>query len=313
MTLPSALSAPARLPSIEQAREAWWQFRSGNRLEEAERLWAAWLHWQMLAENQGRYAWDFLAWWADGQGNPGSLYNTLDRGRALACGYSGSLTELALRGRAMRNDLPRSETDALSVPELEARLRRKILSESESAADALAGYQGRTRELLAEADPQAPTAPTEADALNLSALEVLATVTPGVFRAAVQAAQTGDVGALLDLGEATKPPRKAEWMKLRGRCRICGRVAQGGEILDLHHERLGEREARPGDETPEILSGVHRACHIPQPFSDRQTAHSRLHTVGNDPARLVEALLHQAREDARYQAFIRGEKSIWDE
>lgn len=298
-------TAPAPAPTLHERRAAYWQTREQGREAEAVTLWSAYLLWQLVPGNLTLPPSAFLAYMCEGrEESPGNLYNTLDRGRALSLGYAGSLTRLAQIGRALRSGLTRAEIDALTPDELAERLRRHALTAAQDAAAALAPVQERTRALLRDADPTAPTAPPEADALNLSVLEVLPAP---LYRAAVQAVQTGDVTALSDLNEATKPPTFGDWAKQRGRCRVCGRLARPGDVLDLHHEQIAGAETRRRDGGPEVLTALHRACHIPQPFSDRVTAHSKAEGVGNDPAKLAALLWHLASEHARYQAFIRGE------
>lgn len=301
MTLP-ALTTPAPHSDL---RAEFWASRTRNREAEARLLWAAFLRWQLEPGNRDAPPWAFLVWLCEGQdASPGSLYNTFDRSRALASGYSGSLTRLAQIGRALRSGLTRAEIDALTPDELAERLRRHALTAAQDAAAALAPVQERTRALLRDADPTAPTAPPEADALNLSVLEVLPAP---LYRAAVQAVQTGDVTALSDLNEATKPPTFGDFLKQRGTCYVCGQPATGGTVLDLHHTRVGEHEARRNDGGPETLVGVHRACHVPVPFSDRVTAHSRAFAVGRDADALARLVEYLTTEHARYGRFIRGE------
>lgn len=167
--------------------------------------------------------------------------------------------------------------------------------------------QEATRAHLADADPQAPTTALEADALNLSALEVIQEHLTGVYRAAVTVVQTGDVEALSDLSTATKPPEFYAWSKQYGRCWVTGRLPERGEIFDLHHVAFGGHEARRNDGGQEILVPVSRAAHIPQPFSDTVTAHSRAFTVGRDPDRLAALIEYLTAERERYTRWIRGE------
>ena len=307
MSTSSVILAPAPAPTLQERRAAYWQARERGREAEAVTLWSAYLLWQLVPGNLTLPPSAFLAYMCEGrEESPGTLYNTLDRGRALSLGYSGSLTRLAQIGRALRTGIPRAEVDALSPAELAARLRVQRLSDSESAARALTPLRERTRDLLREADPTAPTAPTEADALNLEALELLAERVPALYRAAVQATQTGEVSLLADLAAATRPPTWGEWAKARGRCWVCGRVPEGGGVHDLHHVAYGGHEART-DAAPQVLVPVHRACHIPQPGSLTPTAHSRPLAVGQDAAALARLLAYLAAEHARYEAWIRGE------
>lgn len=147
-------------PPLQERRAAYWQAREQGREAEAVTLWSAYLLWQLVPGNLTLPPSAFLAFMCEGhEESPGTLYNTLDRGRALSLGYAGSLTRLAQVGRALRTGIPRAEVDALSPAELAARLRVQRLSESESAARTLAPLRERTRDLLREADPTAHSRP----------------------------------------------------------------------------------------------------------------------------------------------------------
>jgi len=224
-------------------------------------------------------------------------------GRALQLGYSGNLTRLAQIGSALRRGLTRSEVDTLTPAQLSERLRNLILSESESKKTLMAPALERSRALLRDADPDAPTHPVEADALNLAVLEALPAP---IYRAAVRAAQGEDASGLDDLAAATLPPRYGDFAKRRGHCWVCGALPEGSEVFDLHHVAHGDTEARI-DNRPHVLVSVHRRCHIPQPFSDGETAHSRAFSVHSDPARLSTLLDYLQTEHARYERWICGE------
>lgn len=303
----SEVTHPARLSPAEQAKQQFWQFEALTKAARAAKLGEAFE--ARRRERPDDSANGILTWLTEGQEvSPGALYNLLYLHRAQTAGFlAGSLMYLYAVGYLLHQTVkPPAELELMdpeAVKQLAADHKRGTRGAN---AAALAPAQQATRDALTANVPDAPRHPVEQDALNLEALSVIEAKLPAVYRAAVHAAQTGEVDALDELGEAVRPMGKRAWLKQFGRCRVCGEVARPGEILDLHHEQLGEREARPNNDAPEVLSAVHRACHIPAPFSDRVTIHSRALSVGNDPARLVALLEHLASEDERYEKYIRG-------
>ncbi|WP_161884435.1 hypothetical protein [Deinococcus alpinitundrae] len=293
-------------PTLQDRRAAFWQTRETGRHAEAVAIWSAYLAWQLAPGNLNRPPSVYLNWLVEGQEDApgvGSLYDAFDRGRALQLGYSGNLTRLAQIGSALRRGLTRSDVDSLTPTQLNERLRNLILSESESKKTVLTPALERSRALLRDADPDAPTHPVEADALNLAVLEALPAP---IYRAAVRAAQGEDASGLSDLAAATLPPRYGDFAKRRGHCWVCRELPQDNEVFDLHHVAYGNAEARTNAHA-EVLVSVHRRCHIPQPFGDTQTAHSRTFSVHSDPARLSALLDYLQTEHARYERWIRGE------
>lgn len=304
----SEITHTARLSPAEQAKARFGQVRRGGKLAEAEALGLALDARRRERPNDTLNA--LLTWLTEGLDvSISSAYNSAYLNLALDAGFPrhASLMYLYAAGYLLHQTVrPAAELvvmDPEAVKQLAADHKR---GQREANAAALAPAQQATREALVQNVPDAPRHPVEQDALNLEALSVIEAKLPAVYRAAVHAAQTGEVDALDELGEAVRPMGKRAWLKQFGRCRVCGEVAQPGEILDLHHEQIGQREARPNDDAPEVISAVHRACHIAQPFSDRPVVHSSALSIGNDPEKLIALLEHLAREDERYEKYIRG-------
>ncbi len=100
------MSLPAltiQLPTAAARREAWWATKHANRAEEDATLWAEMVAWQTDPDHLGKPISHFTAFWCEGTTEaPASLLNALDRHRARTAGYTGSLTDLAQYGRALR-------------------------------------------------------------------------------------------------------------------------------------------------------------------------------------------------------------------
>lgn len=105
---------------------------------------------------------------------------------------------------------------------------------------------------------------------------------------------------------AAPPVDYGSWSKLNAPCYVCQRTpAESGLPHHLHHVAVGEHEARPNDDvTPELLVAACPRCHIPQPFSATQTAHSRAYAFRRDPDALIGLLHYNARCWALYQQAI---------
>lgn len=302
MNLAPELLAPAR--TLEMERAAYWQGRERlrrDRLRLAADTWNLYLRWAV--GQQGGPLPVFFEWLTEGrQEGTGNQYAYADSGRAQLAGYTGKHSDLQLIGRALRTGWTRAQIDALSLTDLREALRVQKREEAEAAQAVLSPLQDHARTLIADADPQAPTGITERNALALLVLDVLP---PAILRAAVRAAQGEDATDLSNLGAAVQPPTFGEWAKLRGTCWVCQQTSSGGEIFDLHHVAYGGFDART-EAHAEIVVPVHRRCHVPQPFSAAQTAHSRAHSMHSDPLRLVALLDYLQTEHGRYERWIRG-------
>lgn len=109
------------------------------------------------------------------------------------------------------------------------------------------------------------------------------------------------------LKPAAPPLRFVPWGKLHAPCYWCGkRPEAGGTPHDAHHVPIGDHEARPGDDTPVTWAFVCRACHIPQP-GGALTVHSREGAVRSDPAKLIQYVHYNARNQAEHEQYLQGE------
>lgn len=175
------------------------------------------------------------------------------------------LDDAAQRARATLN------TEGLSDPEARAILPKAWTNSSEQIKDFLLrlgnGDVDPTRTYIVEAEEARPGAPVK---------------------------------------PAAAPVDYGSWAKLNAPCYVCQRTpAESGYPHHLHHVALGEHEARPNDEvTPEVLVAACARCHIPEPFSDRVTAHSRAYLFRRDPDMLIALLHYNARCWTAYQRAI---------
>lgn len=298
----------------EQARAAYHATRTSNRFEEATLLMQAVRAYKRThphaTDNEA------LAWVADGAAEPtstGSLYNTLYLAVATEAGFKGGLTYLYAVGKALRsNALTSSELELMDLEQIKAKLQAHKVSNVETSAAALAPRQQQARDVLAQLDPFAPTAPTEADGLLAESFTVLAEKQPALARVVIHAARTGDTAALDDLAKATAPQGFRDWAVWHAHDFVSGELrTQQEPRLDIHHVALAGREARANDGSPEMIALVARHHHIPQPFSPTQTAHSRVFSVGQDTKAQAAYLYYLEIQHQRHEAAQRGQPDPW--
>lgn len=298
------LTHPAPLSPAEQAKAQFGQVRRGGKLAEAEALGLALDARRRERPNDTLNA--LLTWLTEGLDiSISSAYNAAYLSLALDAGFPrhASLMYLYAAGYLLHQTVRPADELRLMDPEAVKQLAAKHKTAQRDAnAAALAPAQQATREALTANVPDAPRHPVEQDALNLEALTVIEAKLPAVYRAAVHAAQTGDVGALDELGEATRPLSYIGWGKAHGDCWICGK-RPNGTAHDAHHVAYGNHHARRRD-GPQKFAYVCRACHIPQPFSHTNTAHSSAYSVGMDPDRLVALMEYDERQRQRWEEFI---------
>ncbi len=296
-----------------------------------EHLWPVWLAWMATAprrktERKGLQFGGYISAFAEASGlKVSSLYAHLPASRfihearlweaqnrfpALVSVAAGMDSEAAATlGRALEaNHTPESLEGVLQVaPDLSAALEMVKGWLSEGATNSNADRKD-AREIahtrLRELAPNAPEGGRERDALIYGGFNALS---PRLALAALYAAQTGDKKPLEVLGDRVLPDYGA-FLKQHFPCWVTGDYSAGGEVHDLHHVRIGDREARPGDDTPDTLVPVARHAHIPLPFAEGSgAAHSRAYIVGNDAARLAALNRWQACAVRAYAAFVRGE------
>lgn len=299
----SEITHPARLSPAEQAKQQFWQFEALTKAARAAKLGEAFE--ARRRERPDDSANGILTWLTEGQEvSPGALYNLLYLYRAQTAGFlAGSLMYLYAVGYLLHQTVkPPAELELMdpeAVKQLAADHKRGT---RDANAAALAPAQQATRDALTANVPDAPRHPVEQDALNLEALSVIEAKLPAVYRAAVHAAQTGEVDALDELGEAVRPLSYIGWGKAHGDCWICGK-RPNGIAHDAHHVAYGNHEARRRD-GPQKFAYVCRACHVPQPFGHTNTAHSSAYSVGMDPERLVAFMEYDERQRQRWEEFI---------
>lgn len=301
-------TAPATI--AEQAKERFGQVNRGGKLDAAAALGVAVAARRKERPNDTLNA--LLTWLTDGlEVSISSAYNSFYLYLALNAGYSehAALMYLYAVGYCLHQSVrPAAELELMDPEAVKLLAAEHKASIRASNAAALAPTREATREALTANVPDAPRHPVEQDALNLEALTVIEAKLPSIYRAAVHAAQTGDVGALDELGEAVRPMGFYTWAKQFGRCWVTGRTPEPGEVFDLHHVQVAGHETRRRDGGQDILVPVSRAAHIPQPFGTTDTAHSSAYSVGNDPAKLTALLEYIVSERDRFGRWERGER-----
>lgn len=332
MTAPPALTRPASNLTAEfaalrelegAARLALWPYLT--------RLWPVWTAWlatspKRKTERQGLQFGGYVSAFAEAAGlKVGSLYTHLPAARYI---HEAALWEardlfpaLVTVAAAMDVDAAQTLGRALEASHTPERLEGALqdapdLSHalatvrgwlSEGATDSNADRKGAREAAHARLPDLAPDAPAggrERDALIYAAFTALP---EPLARASLHAAQTGDREPLETLGAALTPDY---WTFLKGHfpCFVTGDYPTPERPNDAHHMRVGEQEARPGDDVAEVAVGVSRFAHIPLPFApDSGHAHSRAYIVGNDAARLAALNRWQACAVRGYAAFVRGE------
>lgn len=95
------------------------------------------------------------------------------------------------------------------------------------------------------------------------------------------------------------------FLKKYGVCWVCGKPPkERGYDLHAHHVAFAGHEARRNDGGPEKFAGACPQCHIPQPFSERVTAHSSAFSIGMNPRRMADFMEYDAAHVNAYQAKI---------
>lgn len=109
-------------------------------------------------------------------------------------------------------------------------------------------------------------------------------------------------------GDLLSPPLDyGAFLKRFMPCWVTGRYPDPHSVNDLHHVRVGEVEARPGDDTPDVLVPVRRQAHIPLPCVEGSgAAHSRAFVIGQDAVRNQSLNRWQACAVRAYSEFVRG-------
>ena len=214
--------------------------------------------------------------------------------------HHGTIEDWAVIGEALRQ--------AWTHERIESELVKggiEGLSAALSGRESGAGQSEKevARERAARLLPDLPKTAKAQDEANAAALNVM----PAAWLEVAYRVSQGDSearDALSAVQDAARPISKVTWGKQHAECFVCALYPGEGEILDAHHYRVGEREARPNDGKLPRLAFVHRSCHIPTPFNPVVTASSRAFVIGFDAEKLVMADDYQARIDAAYQEFI---------
>jgi len=244
-----------------------------------------------------------------------SLYEWLDAGQAgytaptlgaypltQASATATATGERALIGHALReNWTPDRIESVLYAGGLSA--LREALSPSESGnreqIDA-------ARERAATLNPDLPKQKKVQDELNAGLVNVLP---EPILRAAYAAARGEQAGVdvLAAVQEESRPFSEPYFTAHHYPCAHCGLLPGEGERLDLHHvgydwENPKRRSEENEDE--ELLLGVHRECHVPQPgVSD--TAHIKQHVwIEEKFGGLTGLMAYRERRSRAYQRWI---------
>ena len=272
MTLP-ALSAPSRLPSIEQAREAW---RSEEASEyarhkevlrsQARALWPLYIRW--IAERSGGNSnrREFMRWLTAEEQPPTRLYDLLSAGAALQGGldYDLGISDLAVLGRALDRLTAPEITDLLETGGVEAVRAVTTAQRTEGQVSVPTAELPTVRAAVQRVSESESLAAPEALALIVQAHDAL----PQTIReSAIHAARTGEsledaarviVGKMLD-------PR--QWLSEQ-RCAVPG---CGMASAELHHLKLDGTRFR----SQEVLLPLCRAHHQAQPGHRSEAAHAQ--------------------------------------
>lgn len=321
MTAPITHPAPAvsvTETSLAQQFMAFDDSTWGIRLSLARNLWAAWKEARREGISQHVFLTRIIGEIQRKGGKNRSvngLYHYLYAGCADDAGFSfpdldaGQLIGKALDRLGLTPEVVQSHLDAGNLAEVVAKSRAptttlRVTAEARDALDDAARLARATLNTDGMSEPEVRAIlPRAYQNASPQVREFLLKLGNGD----VNPEQTFIVQAdgKAPIANAAPPLSYLFFLKRYGVCWVCGKPPkERGYDLHAHHVAFAGHEARRNDGGPEKFAGACPQCHIPQPFSERVTAHSSAFSIGMNPERMADFMEYDAAHVDAYQAKI---------